>query len=114
MTWADIAQRPAQPAEEGPATDLPDAGGTAAVLDASAVISGFDRHIADRLVTVAEAIDECKDALAKQRLQLLPEGLTVKQPSADSIKTGEAQADPRSVCCCKSSLPYSTGGALAS
>ena len=88
MTWAAIAQRVAPPAQEKPLPSVAAPVGTTAVLDASAIISGFSRQVADNLTTVPEVLDECKDALAKQRLQLLPEGLKIQQPSADSVKRG--------------------------
>ena len=87
MTWADIAQRPAQLPPQPPPLDLQAAGSTA-VLDASAIIGGFSREVAEHLVTVPAALEECRDALAQQRLQLLPEGIRVQQPCAESVKRG--------------------------
>lgn len=87
MTWADIAQRPAQPPPEQSPVEL-EAGGSTAVLDASAIIGGFDRQVAQGLVTVPAALEECKDALAQQRIRFLPEAIRVQQPSSESIKRG--------------------------
>ena len=89
MTWAAIASQPGKPQPQIiPAA--PSSTGTTAVLDASAIIAGFDRNLADNLSTVPEVLQECKDAVAKQRLQLLPEGVSIEQPSAESLKRGEA------------------------
>ncbi|KAK9798214.1 hypothetical protein WJX73_007232 [Symbiochloris irregularis] len=85
MTWAAIASQPGKPRPQIiPAT--PTSTGTTAVLDASAIIAGFDRNLADNLTTVPEVLQECKDAVAKQRLQLLPEGISIEQPSPESLK----------------------------
>ena len=90
MTWATVLQQPKPPPPqqrlvEGTAAP----GGTTAVLDTSAIIAGFDRKVADTLTTISDVLNECKDAVSKQRLQLLPEGISIQQPSAESLKRGE-------------------------
>ena len=89
MTWAAVAQQPARSLPEPVPDGTPALAGTTAILDASAIIAGFHRQVADNLATVSEVLDECKDAVAKQRLHLLPEGIQVQQPTAEAVKRGD-------------------------
>lgn len=87
MNWATAIQQPVVSAPQvSQACEV--AAGTTAVLDASAIISGFSRAVADHLATIPAVLAECKDAVAKQRLQLLPGGISVVQPSTESIRIG--------------------------
>ena len=91
-SWSAIVQQPQADAPAAPtAQPEPAAGSTStAVVDANAVIGGTDlRALADELVTVPEVLEECRDAQAEQRLQLLPEGLKTRTPSEEALKAGE-------------------------
>ena len=64
----------------------------ALVVDSGALIKGggggeFERS-ADKVYTVQEVVAEIKDAVTRQRLQVLPYELEVREPSQDSVKHG--------------------------
>lgn len=65
----------------------------ALVVDSGALIKGggggeFERS-ADKVYTVQEVVAEIKDAVTRQRLQVLPYELEVREPSQDAIKHGQ-------------------------
>ena len=64
----------------------------ALVVDSGAFIKGgsggeFERS-ADTVYTVQEVVVEIKDAITRQRLQVLPYDLKVREPSHESVKHG--------------------------
>ena len=65
----------------------------ALVVDSGALIKGggggeFERS-AHKVYTVQEVVAEIKDAVTRQRLQVLPYELEVREPSHESVKHGE-------------------------
>ena len=64
----------------------------ALVIDSGALIKGgggseFERS-ARKVYTVQEVVAEIKDAVTRQRLQVLPYELEVREPSHEAIKHG--------------------------
>ena len=64
----------------------------ALVVDSGAFIKGggggeFERS-SDKVYTVQEVVSEIKDAITRQRLQVLPYDLQVREPSHESVKHG--------------------------
>jgi len=64
----------------------------ALVIDSGALIKGggggeFERS-ADKVYTIQEVVSEIKDAITRQRLQVLPYELKVREPSPESVKHG--------------------------
>lgn len=64
----------------------------ALVVDSGALIKGggggeFERN-ADKVYTVQEVVSEIKDAVTRQRLQVLPYELEVREPSHEAVKHG--------------------------
>ena len=62
------------------------------VVDSGSLIKGggggeFERS-ADKVYTVQEVVAEIKDAVTRQRLQVLPYELEVREPSHESVKHG--------------------------
>ena len=90
-SWSSIVQQPmAEPAAPPPEPPPAAQATSTAVVDANAVIGGTDlRALAETLVTVPEVLEECRDAQAQQRLQLLPEALKTQRPSDEALKAGE-------------------------
>ena len=64
----------------------------AVVVDSGALIKGggggeFERS-ADKVYTVQEVVAEIKDAVTRQRLQVLTYELEVREPTHESVKHG--------------------------
>lgn len=47
------------------------------------------QDIGINIYTVSEAINEVKDKATRDRLQVLPKDLTVREPTPDSLKIGK-------------------------
>ena len=67
----------------------------ALVIDSGALIKGggggeFERS-AHKVYTVQEVVAEIKDVVTRQRLQVLPYELEIRDPSHEAVKHGEAR-----------------------
>lgn len=90
-TWATIAgsasERPICTATEQEIGV--EAGTKYAVLDASAVIAGYTlQGCADKLFTTPEVYAEIQDKQSKQLLATLPSGVSLQEPTEESISAG--------------------------
>ncbi|MCL7031498.1 hypothetical protein MKW94_015929 [Papaver nudicaule] len=58
-----------------------------AVVDANAIIQGGSNlhHVADKFVSVSEVLEEIRDPVSRQKLELLPFTIETMEPSAESL-----------------------------
>lgn len=92
-SWANIAEtEKVVPHVEKKAAPTVDIGTKCAVLDASAIIGGCSvAYYAEKLFTTPEVHSEVQDKQSKQILASLPFGISMQEPTEESIAAGELQ-----------------------